>query len=180
QRWRSAGIAALHVAAWHFYESNPERDKYLERLIEACHRNGILIYAWFELPHVSEKFWTDHPEGREKTGLLQDAHLDWRRLMNLQNRQCFEAVAKDVKSLIARFDWDGVNLAELYFESLEGQTNLARFTPFNDDVRSDFKAWKGVDPLQAFERKNEALMKDFLSFRAGLARKMQKEWIAEI
>jgi len=28
-RWRKAGISALHVAAWHFYESDPERDKYL-------------------------------------------------------------------------------------------------------------------------------------------------------
>ena len=52
-------------------------------LIEACHRHGILVYVWLELPHVSEKFWADHPEWREKTALLQDAQLDWRKLMNL-------------------------------------------------------------------------------------------------
>ena len=82
-RWRKSGIAALHVAAWHFYEPDPERDRYLAKLIDACHREGILVYAWLELPHVSEKFWEDHPEWREKTGLLQDAQLDWRKLMNL-------------------------------------------------------------------------------------------------
>ncbi|HEV2444301.1 MAG TPA: hypothetical protein VGS58_00205, partial [Candidatus Sulfopaludibacter sp.] len=54
-RWRKSGIAALHVAAWHFFEPDPERDRYLEQLIEACHREGILVYAWLELPHVSEK-----------------------------------------------------------------------------------------------------------------------------
>jgi hypothetical protein len=108
-RWREAGIAALHVAAWHFYEPNAERDDYLKRLILACHRKGILVYAWLELPHVSEQFWKEHPEWREKTALLQDAHLDWRKLMNLTNRQCFTAVSKGIKELINRFDWDGMN-----------------------------------------------------------------------
>ena len=30
-RWRKAGIAALHVAAWHFFEPDPEQDAYLRR-----------------------------------------------------------------------------------------------------------------------------------------------------
>ena len=64
------------------------QDEYLKQLIEACHRNAILVYAWLELPHVSEKFWADHPEWREKTGVGQDAQLDWRKLMNLQNPDC--------------------------------------------------------------------------------------------
>ena len=116
QRWRTAGIAALHAAAWHYYDPDPQKDEYLRKLIESCHRRGILVYAWLELPHVSEKFWNEHPEWREKTALLQDAHLDWRKLMNLSNRDCFRAVSSGIRRLIDRFDWDGVNLAELYFE----------------------------------------------------------------
>ena len=57
---------------------------------------------------------------REDRAVLQDAQLDWRKLMNLTNRDCFRAVSAGVKRLLGRFDWDGVNLAELYFESLEG------------------------------------------------------------
>ena len=110
--WREAGISALHVAAWHFFEPDRERDEYLTRLIEACHRRGIVVYAWVELPHVSEKFWDDHPEWREKTGLLQDAQLDWRKLMDLQNPACAEAVRAGLRKEIERFDWDGVNLAD--------------------------------------------------------------------
>ena len=41
-RWRKAGISAIHVASWHFYDSDAERDEYLKRLIEACHRRGVL------------------------------------------------------------------------------------------------------------------------------------------
>jgi hypothetical protein len=180
-RWRASGIAALHVAAWHFYESDPERDRYLRALIEACHRNAIAVYAWLELPHVSEQFWNDHPEWREKTALLQDAHLDWRKLMNLTNRDCFQAASLGIKGLIHRFNWDGVNLAEIYFESLEGAANSARFTPMNGDVRREFHGARGFDPLELFQTRKDAVsLRAFLDFRADLARRMQEEWIGVI
>jgi hypothetical protein len=183
-RWRAAGIAALHVAAWHFFEAEPEQDKYVRNLIEACHRQGILVYAWLELPHVSEKFWADHPEWREKTAILQDAHLDWRKLMNLANRDCSRAVAAGVKDLIGHFDWDGVNLAELYFESLEGIENPSRFTPMNQDVRAEFRSLHGYDPLnivgQALSPGNGAKRDAFLAYRASLAQRIEREWLAEI
>lgn len=187
ERWRKAGISALHVAAWHYYDADPERDAYLKRLIEACHRQAILVYAWLELPHVSEKFWEDHPEWREQTALLQDAQLDWRKLINLTNRDAFRAVASGVRGLIGRFDWDGVNLAELYFESLEGYLNPARFTPMNIDVRREFQAKHGYDPVELFDTtspkhpsKDAAGMRALLEFRADLARRQQSEWLGEI
>jgi len=180
-RWRKAGIGALHVAAWHFFEPDPAQDAYLHKLIEACHREGILVYAWLELPHVSEKFWNDHPEWREKTAVQQDAQLDWRKLMNLTNRDCFRAAAAGVRGLAARFDWDGINLAELYFESLEGIANPSRFTPMNADVRSAFQAEHGFDPVEIFStRKDEGSRRLFLDYRAQLTRRMQEEWLAEI
>ena len=104
QRWREAGISVLHVAAWHNIEADPVQDVFLRKLIEACHNHAILVYAWLELPHVSEKFWADHPAWREKTGLLQDAQLDWRKLMNLQNPECRVEVEKEVGTLLGRFD----------------------------------------------------------------------------
>ena len=79
--------------------------------------------------------------------------------------------------MIERFDWDGVNLAELYFESLEGVANPARFTPMNDDVRREFKAAHGVDPLDAGSRTDPA---KFLEYRADLARRQQTEWIGVV
>jgi len=181
-RWRKSGIAALHVAAWHFFEPDTEGDRYLSQLIEACHREGIQVYAWLELPHVSEKFWAAHPEWREKTAVLQDAELDWRKLMNLTNRNCFRAVADGVRQLVGRFDWDGVNLAELYFESLHGIDDPSRFTPMNLDVRAEFELKYGIDPIDLFgpNKDDAAHRRHFLEFRAELARKMQEEWIGEI
>jgi len=182
ERWRKAGISALHVAGWHYYEQTPESDAYLRRLIEACHRKAILVYVWLELPHVSEKFWHDHPEWREKTAILQDAQLDWRKLMNLSNPACSAAVSIGVKQLISRFDWDGVNLAELYFESLEGAANPARFTPMNQDVRDEFYGLNGYDPIELFRSPSPdaARLRTFLDYRADLARRQQEKWIGQI
>lgn len=181
-RWRKAGISAIHVASWHFYDGDRERDEYLKRLIEACHRNAVLVYAWVELPHVSEKFWNDHPAWREKTAILQDAQLDWRKLMNLQNAECAAAIRAGLRQMIERFDWDGVNLAELYFESLEGAAEPARFTPMNDDVRREFRAQSGWDPIELWStrRGDAAALRSFLDFRAGLARRMQEEWLGAV
>jgi hypothetical protein len=180
-RWRRSGISALQVAAWHFYDSDPENDAYLKKLIEACHREGIQVYAWLEMPHVSEKFWAGHPGWHEKTALLQDAQLDWRKLMNLTNRDCFRAVSHGTRDLLMRFDWDGVNLAELYFESLEGMENASRFTPMNNDVRELFRQQAGFDPLEIFgPRQDAASRRRFLDFRADLASKMQEEWLGEL
>jgi len=58
-------------------------------LIEACHRNAIQVTPGSNCPTWSERFWSQHPEWREKTALLQDAQLDWRKLMNLTNRAAF-------------------------------------------------------------------------------------------
>jgi hypothetical protein len=182
-RWKAAGIGALHVAAWHYWERDPQADQYLRELIEVCHRHGIVVYAWLELPHVSEKFWDLHPEWREKTALLQDAQLDWRKLMNLTNRAAFAEVSKGVRDLIGRFDWDGVNLAELYFESLEGFDNPARMTPMNDDVRAEFREKYGFDPVEIFGHlrpPNASDMSHFVDLRADLARRQQAEWLAQI
>jgi hypothetical protein len=185
-RWRNAGIGAIHVAGWHYYEPNAQSDEYLRRLIEACHRKAILVYVWLELPHVSENFWDAHPEWREKTAILQDAQLDWRKLMNLNNPDCFAAVSQGVKQLVGRFDWDGVNLAELYFESLEGAADPARFTPMNPDIRREFQTLHGFDPIELFQsakppaKSDDARLRTFLDYRADLALRQQEKWIGEI
>jgi hypothetical protein len=80
--------------------------------------------------------------------------------------------------MMQRFDWDGVNLAELYFESLEGAGNPARFTPMNDDVRAAYRAQSGWDPIEIWGRHNDAAsLRKFLDFRAELVRRMQEDWL---
>lgn len=180
RRWREAGIAAVHVSAWHFHEPDQERDRYLEDLITASHREGVLVYAWLEWPHVSEAFWQHNPKCREKTAVLQDAQLDWRKLVNLADPQCFDLAAAGIKAMLSRFDWDGVNVAEMYFESLHGPANPQRFTPMNEWVRRDYEQQAGLDPLLFFQphaaevwSANPAAWSRFVDYRAHLALALQ-------
>jgi hypothetical protein len=154
KNWVRIGITAIHVGAWHFYDGQPATNLYLDRLISICHRNGILVYAWLELPHVSFRFWEQHPEWREKTALGMDAKLDWRYLMNLKDPACFASIASGLQRLLRSFDWDGVNLSELYFESPVGAENPEEFTPLNSLVRAEFKTQTGVDPMNFFREKS--------------------------
>ena len=83
--------------------------------------------------------------------------------------------------MMGRFDWDGVNLAELYFESLEGAGNPARFTPMNDDVRTEFMAQTGWDPIELWSKHTDtASLRRFLDFRADLVRRMQEDWLTTV
>jgi uncharacterized protein YdaL len=145
--WRRFGIRAIHVAAWHFY------DKYTydyARLVKVAHQNGILVYAWFEWPEVSQSFWDRHPKWREKTALLTDAQVDWRYLMNLQDPQCMKAVLSDLKSFMKKYDWDGVNIGELTFESPSGPGRPEFFTPLNTQARKEFQTLEHFDPIDIF------------------------------
>jgi hypothetical protein len=181
RQWRAAGISAIHAGAWAFIESHPESDDYLRNLIAACHRHGVLVYAWLELPHVSDAFWKQHPEWREKTARLKDAHVDWRLLMNLANPDCHHAVAAALRDMMLRFDWDGVNLSEIYFDGISGVKNLSEFTPLNQDVRREFQQSHGFDPLELFRgHPDPKRLREFLDYRVDLIERLHREWLDEI
>jgi hypothetical protein len=107
--------------------------------------------------------------------------------MNLSNPQAAAAVSQGVRDILTTFDWDGVNLAELYFESLEGAENPARLTPMNPDIRAEFQHTSGFDPHDLFDptsphrlSENPRGLRQFLDFRATLAARQQTHWISEI
>ena len=184
RRWREGGIAGLHVSAWHFFEPDPARDVWLETLLAACRREGIATYAWLELPHVSERFWDGNPACREKTAMLQDAQLDWRKLVDLLDPACVARVEQGISSLLTRFRWDGVNLAELYFESLHGPSDPSRFTPMSEAARERGRRELGFDPLALFDEvspvfwsRDEESWSRFVDFRAGLALELQARFL---
>ncbi len=143
--WRAWGIRAVHAAAWY--------DNFdYKKLIDAAHRNGVLVYAWLEWPHVGEGFWNRHPEWRQKTALLQDAKLDFLHLMDLQNPDCMNAALDDLSRQL-ELDWDGVDIAEFTItgaggEALQGPSRPDYFTSFGPPMRREFEAVAGFDPLE--------------------------------
>jgi len=105
------------VAGWHQY---PTYTYDYARLIRLAHANGILVYVWLEPPQVNHKFWINHPEWREKNIKGDDAKASWRFPIALTDTGCVRAVMQEFRSILETYDWDGVNLAELYFEAGRG------------------------------------------------------------
>jgi hypothetical protein len=170
--WYDAGIREVHLGAWDAFDRPAET---VRLLLESCHRLGIRVLAWLELPEVSEAFWRDHPEWREKTAAGDDAVVDGRRLMALDIPECLELVERGLADMFRRFDWDGVDIADLHYESAAGPESAELFTPLNDHVREVFAGLSGFDPQALFRRGSErywrhspASLDLFLAFRREL------------
>jgi uncharacterized protein YdaL len=145
KRWAKIGVSAIHVAGWEEY---PKYVYDYERLITLCHSNGILVYAWLEPPMVSQKFWQDHPECREKNAQDNDVHPSWRLPVAMTESACVDKMFQEYKALLERQDFDGVNFAEVYFESSNsGPEDPSTFTPMHISARNEFQRLNGFDPI---------------------------------
>jgi uncharacterized protein YdaL len=170
EQWRRQGVRAIYVAAYQFW---PKWSYNYQHLIEVCHRNGILVYAWFELPHVSMKFWEEHPEWRAKTASGRDGQVGWRRHMDLDIPACREAAFGFVTDLVKRYDWDGVDIAELNYDTQGGPERPDDYLPMGATTRQAFAAVSGFDPIQLFEpasphywKKDSQALRAFEDFRS--------------
>jgi hypothetical protein len=178
--WKTCKVKRIFAAGW-YYDS----DYNYAALLKACHENGILVYCWLETPMISTNFWNKHPEWREKTVFQKDAHIDWRYLMNLADENCRRQVCKETGEFLMKYDWDGVDFAELYFEpSPVGPELPENFTPMNKVVREEFKKKGGFDPVLLFDTANvhywkthETDWKKFALYRKDLCFRLKKYFL---
>jgi hypothetical protein len=164
--WVHQGIRRIHVAGWHIY---PKYTYDYKRLIALAHANGILVYAWLEPPQVSQKFWMEHPEWREKNFLDEDVRPSWRYPVALTDQRCVSAMLDDYATFLRQYDWDGVNLAELYFEAGRGFRDSALFTPMHPSARQELKAKSGFDPVRIFDPRSVVHWKANPEVRAAIS-----------
>ena len=183
RRWRSSGVKIIYLAAWHFYPGYTFAYDYFIRL---CHDHGIAVYAWFELPQVSPLFWETHPQWREKTAGGGDARVGWRYAMNLYNPGARKAATDFFCRVLNGHDWDGINLAELNYDTDSGMKNPGRFVPLNEDVRREFRRRQGIDPLEFFDpasprhfRRDAKNFARFIDFRCEMIRDLHEHFLSE-
>jgi uncharacterized protein YdaL len=147
-QWVSQGIRIVHVSGWHQY---PRYEYDYKRLIRLAHANGILVFAWLEPPQVSQKFWADHPQWREKNYKGDDVRPSWRYPVALTDSACVDTMISFYRQFLDRFDWDGVNLAELYFEAGRGFDDPQFYTPMHSSAIREVKRRFGFDLRNIFD-----------------------------
>jgi hypothetical protein len=159
------GARVVDVAAWDTNFTDPSQDYPYAALIQALHARGILAYAWLEPPFVDLAMWQNQPQCREKTETGQDANPYWRDLISLETPACFNLAWQQWTPTIEGNPWDGVNVAELYFESPE---HPAAFTPFSPGA------------LKLFGRDPKTNMAAFMKFRVQLATELNGEMLTRL
>jgi len=184
QQWRLSGVKIIYLAAWHFYKNYQFDYKYF---IDLCHRSGIAVYAWFEFPQVTHKFWSDNPDWREKDSLNRDARSGWRLQMNLYNPEVRQAAAEFFKWILLEFNWDGINFAELSYDTNKGLNDPDKFAPLNKDIRNEFKRETGVDAIEIFKRnsphywqKSKKTFNRFVEFRTRIIKSLHIFFLDQI
>jgi uncharacterized protein YdaL len=168
-RWAASGIRIIHVGGWHEY---PRYTYDYARLIRLAHADGILVYAWIEPPQVTQKFWQEHPEWREKNYKGEDVRPSWRFPVALTDPACLAAALEFYSKLLTSYDWDGVNIGELYFEAGRGMRDPQLMTPMHPSARAEFRRQAGFDPLELFQptsshywRRDPAALSAFTRYR---------------
>ncbi len=162
---RLDGVRVAHLAGWNFDFVDPAADYPYDELIDELHRRGILVYAWLEPPFVNLRMWQDWPQCRQKTATGRDAQVDWRYLIALEDPVCFDAAWASWNKLLTGHNWDGINVAELYYEP---NRKLDNFTPFSAKALEMFQG----DPLQELER--------FFAFRTNLVTELNDKMLAQL
>jgi uncharacterized protein YdaL len=157
KQWVNQGIRIIHAAGWHEYQKYTYDYK---RLINLAHANGILVYAWLEPPQVSQKFWNDHPQWREKNYKNEDVRPSWRYPVALTDDSCLAAMNIEFRKFLESFDWDGVNLAELYFEAAKGLEDPKYFTPMHRSARNEVMKLYGIDLQKIFDPASSSYWKN--------------------
>jgi uncharacterized protein YdaL len=178
-RWAANGIRVLHVAGWHEY---PTWKYDYGRLVRLAHANGILVYCWLEPPQVSEKFWKEHPEWREKNFKSEDVRPSWRFPVALTEPACLAAALENYRRLLAAFDWDGVNIGELCFDAGRGMRDPQLMTPLHPSARKEFLAQAGFDPVELFDaasprywRRDRTALRAFTRYRTNRVTQLHDE-----
>jgi uncharacterized protein YdaL len=185
KRWKKSGVRIVYLAAWHFWKSKYEFD--YPYFIKLCHSQGIAVYAWFEIPHVTPRLWDENPQWREINANGSDQSPGWRKMINLFHPQARQAVREFFSKLLLENDWDGVNLAELSYDTRQGLRNPGQFQPMNDQFRAEFKKRERFDPRQLFQPKspyywqrNRKARDKFIAFRAEKVRDLHVFFLDEL
>ena len=182
KQWVKLGVRVVHAAGWNQF---PKYTYDYARLISLAHANGILVYAWLEPPQVSQMFWNQHPEWREKNYKGEDMPPMWRYALALTDDKCLAAVVDEYRKILEAYDWDGVDLAELYFEAGKGFDNPNLFSPMHSSAQREVRRAHGFDlasifnPLSPYYWKNNTAVKNaVIEYRVDQLRRAYETFLS--
>jgi hypothetical protein len=117
---------------------------------------------------VSQKFWLDHPEWREKNYKNEDVRSSWRYPVALTDERCVSAMTEEYAAFLDNYDWDGVNLAELYFDGARGFNDPQFFAPMHPSAKEQIRWLYGIDLASIFDPHSPSYWKNRPDLRSAI------------
>jgi hypothetical protein len=103
----------------------------------------------------------------------------------LTDPACLAAALDFYRKLLASYDWDGVNIGELYFEAGRGMREPLLMTPMHPSARAEFRKRAGFDPIELFQpgsqrywRRDPAALAAFTRYRVGKVVQLHEAMLA--
>lgn len=133
------------------------------------------------------KFWEEHPEWRARTATGDDGLVGWRHHMDLDIPECREAVFGFAVDFLKKYDWDGVNIAELNYDTVNGPETPKSYLPMGSTTRSAFLTQYNFDPILLFSssspyywQRNRAALKKFETYRSQRVLEWHRELLERV
>jgi hypothetical protein len=186
-RWKQAGVRRLHIASWKDDAIKKFRYDYTA-FVDVMHEAGIEVFAWVEWPHINFSFWEAHPECKEITATGDPAKIFWREHVALYLPNCFNLALEELKNVLNSAAFDGVNVAELTFESPgQGPDDPHEYTPFHPELRKQYRGLYGFDPVELlnpasphFWKASPVDFKAWNQYRVKLITDLHQKLLAEL
>lgn len=141
------GFNTVHLVVVDVSNNATSFSNLLKSYVDAFHSEKTLVILTV-YPPTDEIAWKTHPEWRQKF-LNGESKYDWRVYLAPTNDEFVSYYLENVKRLLKAYNFDGIELAECWYEVDAGPSN-SYYADFSNSMRQKFKEVSGVDPLELF------------------------------
>lgn len=144
---KSYGFNVVHLIAVNVGDNSSSFLNVMSSFVEAFRSENLSIVLTI-YPPTDRVAWETHPEWRQRF-LNGGSQYDWRVYLAPTNDDFVIYYLKNVKRLLKAYNFDGIELAECWYEVDKGPGS-PYYADFSSSMRQKFKEASGIDPLELF------------------------------
>lgn len=172
------GFNTAHLVVVNVGDISSSFSNTISSYVEALRSENLSVVLTI-YPPTDSIAWETHPEWRQRF-LNGESKYDWRVYLAPTNDGFVTYYLENVKRLLKTYNFDGIELAECWYEVDEGPSS-PYYADFSSSMRQKFKEASGVDPLELFNSsslhyylKDSQLYEEWVNFRVEVITNFMK------
>ncbi len=175
---KSYGFNAVHLVIVNVGDNSPSFSNIIGSYVEALRSENLSVVLTI-YPPTDRVAWETHPEWRQRF-LNGESKYDWRVYLAPTDDGFVAYYLENVKRLLKTYNFDGIELAECWYEVDEGPSS-PYYADFSSSMRQKFKEASGIDPLELFNSssphyylRDSQLYEEWVNFRVAVITNFMK------